>query len=44
MMMMPLGDLESNEEARAAFGYASINSYASLVLSQIPWNQLLNSM
>ena len=38
MMMMPLGGLESNEEARATFGYASINSYASLVLSQTPWN------
>ena len=36
IMMMPLGGLEKNEEARAAFGYASRNFYASLVLSQTP--------
>ena len=33
---MHLGSLESTEEARVALGYASSNSYASLVLSKLP--------
>ena len=31
-----LGSLESTQEARVALGYASSNSYASLVLSKLP--------
>ena len=33
---MYLGSLESTQEARVALGYASNNSYASLVLSKLP--------
>ena len=34
--MKHLGSLESTQEARVALGYASSNSYASLVLSKLP--------
>ena len=52
---MHAGSLESTQEARVAFGCASSNSYASLVLSKLPacihnsmyaqlsMNQLLNN-
>ena len=35
-LWMHLGSLESTQEARVALGYASSNSYASLVLSKLP--------
>ena len=34
--MKHLGSLESTQEARVAFGFASSNSYASFVLSKLP--------
>ena len=34
-LWMHLGSLESTQGARVAFGYASSNSYASLVLSKL---------
>ena len=35
-LWMHLESLESTQEARVALGYASNNSYASLVLSKLP--------
>ena len=35
-LWMHFGSLESTQEARVALGYASSNSYASLVLSKLP--------
>ena len=35
-LWMHLGSLENTQEARVALGYASSNSYASLVLSKLP--------
>ena len=35
-VMEHLGSLESTQEARAALGYASGNSYASFMLSKLP--------
>ena len=35
-LWMHAGSLESAQEARVALGYASSNSYASLVLSKLP--------
>ena len=35
-LWMHLGSLESTQEAWVALGYASSNSYASLVLSKVP--------